>query len=202
MNENIRVWREAGYELINDRNNKCAPHFNRLLGFIEREHGVKHPEWRDQRHKVPDTEMGSEMRWVDGRRVDTPCLMPGYWMASWIIKLVEYERQWRRECDKGTATAEEHGDIVQALHEGLSGNLDQVEAFFGLKELATDYKYEHGLYVAPAPFVPAIGFAHDENTGFYRSGAGQVSICVNGTTGMFMTLDEVRAANGLPPLEE
>ncbi len=200
---NCREWSEAGYEKDEDWSNQLRPHFNRLLELIELKYEVKHPEWHEHRIKVPDTEIGSEMFLEGGKPVWKDCLMPSHWVPSWMVRLVQYERRWRRECAYGSATADEHDDIIQALHEGLSGNLSQVEAFLGLKELANDYKYEHGLYVAPdlaTRPAPAIDFASDPNTGMYRSSPGQISICVGGT--QFMTLDEVRAANGLPPLEE
>lgn len=163
---------DRGYTQVS-RLDKRQGDFNRLVDLANKRFGAYHQHMAHYFIEVPGTVVSHDMRFENLRRIDTPCAVKGWWCPEWMLAIVAYERDWRRDANRGIAQAYDHDEIVEVLHKGLCGDLDTVDAFMCLKELAIEAKRE------------ATG--HSQRLGFEING-------------QYFTLNEIRNANGLPEL--
>jgi len=137
-------------------------HFDRLVRITNQKYHTEFGNFKTHCISVPNAE--AILRDED---VNNSYCRSAPFMPVWVLQLILIEREWRKNPFK---RAEDHDDIVAAFHQGLQGNLDAVESFFGIYDLNRQSDKELNRSPVQA-----------DNSGW-------------------MTINETRAANGIQPL--
>lgn len=176
---------DRGYTQV-EKFDKRQGDFNRLVDLANKKYGADHKYMQHHFIVVPETVISHAMSFVrtmhEGlevtQRVDTPIAVNGLWCPEWMLAIVAYERDWRRDANRGIAQAYDHDEIVDVLHKGLLGDMETVDAFMCLKELAIEGKRAAMGWVIPS-----------------QNPCGEI-------LAGYMTLNETRCMLGLPELPE
>lgn len=132
VQSNCQAMCDEGWSQLSGAADRRISDFYRLVSYVE----LKYQTVYDMEfiksfvRKQPDTEVTSHP--TNGQMF----LVHGTWIPTWVMRLITYERKWRAQVNR---TSDKHDDIVQALHSGLEGDMDQVDAFLCLKELESEY---------------------------------------------------------------
>jgi hypothetical protein len=109
---------------------------NRLIHVVNAQYGKEYPTFKGHTVMVEDAEA-----WITPTKEYS--LRPGRYVPYWFERLAKIERKWRwgefrgfRQRGLPIPDPAEHADIVEAFAAGLAGNMEVVEAFIGLWELA------------------------------------------------------------------
>lgn len=132
---NCKAMSDRGYTKVS-RLDHHQGDFNRMIALANRRFGANHRYMHHHFVEVART----DLTWARFLGHDENKLLTctGYWCPTWMLTLVDYERQWRKDARAGRADAADHDEIIEVLHKGLCGDHDTVDAFLCLKELANE----------------------------------------------------------------
>ena len=153
LNEQVRLDVKAVQEELEANGYTCVDHlrvedhsrFRRLMTMANRRFNTPEiPDVLDHYFDyVPNSDMSAEICRHPSFPAEDCHLYFAYdiqWFPTWIHRILTLEKKWRDSArgPLGRAKPEDHDELVSVLHKGVQGDLDTVDAFFCLHEMATD----------------------------------------------------------------